>query len=108
MHDARQKEDKGGQQHGNGADSDDFKANILLRALHLLRGIRAAFEFASGQSHGITDDAPTANDADNAGHSNTADADAARIILKNLFGTHLPYTLHNRGIPKVKHRVMIE
>ena len=71
------------QQHGHKCQGDEigdvFHRNVQLPAYGLLSAC-FAFEFFGGETHGFAYDAPGLDDADDAGHGYTADADAAYLL----------------------------
>ena len=74
------------QQCEDGADGNDLHREIALRTLHGSQVARLAPHLLGCQSDSTFDDAPRLDDADDAGHGDTTNADTLGIVLENLFG----------------------
>jgi hypothetical protein len=73
---------------GDGTDGDDLERDVALRTLHGSRGVTLALSTLCSETDSTFDDTPALDDADDAGHGDTTDADAAGISLEDLFRSH--------------------
>ncbi len=90
-HAAQSEEREDGQQGQHDAEDHGLHGNVTLGTLHFLGRSRSAFlaEFPYSHAHGILDDLRLADDADDTGRSDAADADLTRIGAEDLVGRHL-------------------
>ena len=85
--DSQIEEEEGDNQGKHDGDYDKFHREVALSAGHLSFGITLfPRELFRGQTQSTFDDTPRADNTDDTGHGDTADADVASVVGEYLFG----------------------
>ena len=106
VHHAQPEEEERDGDDGDAANSDDLERDVALRALHGRRGVALALHLFGSETNSTFDDSPALDDADDAGHGDAADADAAGVSLEDVLWTHAAHGSRNGRIPHVQHLVV--
>ena len=91
MHYAQPEEHESDYQSCDRCDANKLKRQVAFCSLRCHRSTLSAFHLLGSQSHGILDDAPRTDDANDTSHGDTTDTNAAGIGLEDLLRRHGAY-----------------
>ena len=106
MHHAQPEEEERDGDDGDAANGNDLERYVALCAFHGCRGVALALHLFGSKPNGSFDDAPALDNADDAGHGDATNADAAGISLEDLFRTHVAYRGSDGRIPHIQHLIV--